>query len=47
MLSQRDSIGLFALQMLLPRLFPSGDLFRFTRYAVIGLWGTCAKPRLA
>ena len=35
---------LFALQMLLPRLFPSGDLFRFTRYALIGLWGTLGAP---
>ena len=37
------SIGLavlVALQMLLPRPFPTGPAFRFTRYAFIGLWGT-------
>lgn len=35
---------LVLLQMLLPRLFPVGDLFRFTRYALIGLWGTLGAP---
>jgi len=35
---------LVALQMLLPRLFPVGPAFRFTRYALIGLWGTLGAP---
>jgi membrane-associated phospholipid phosphatase len=35
---------LFALQMGLGSLFPSGHLFRFTRYALIGLWGTLGAP---
>ena len=41
------SIGLtvlVALQMLLPRLFPVGPVFRFSRYALIGLWGTLGAP---
>lgn len=35
---------LVALQMLLPRLFPTGPAFRFTRYAILGLWGTLGAP---
>ena len=35
---------LVALQMLLPRLFPVGSTFRFTRYALMGLWGTLGAP---
>lgn len=35
---------LFALQMGLSSLFPTGHLFRFTRYALIGLWGTLGAP---
>ena len=35
---------LVALQMLLPRIFPSGPAFRFTRYALLGLWGTLGAP---
>ena len=35
---------LFALQMGLSSLFPAGHLFRFTRYALIGLWGTLGAP---
>ncbi|MBL7063315.1 MAG: phosphatase PAP2 family protein [Anaerolineae bacterium] len=35
---------LVALQMLLPQLFPVGPAFRFTRYALIGLWGTLGAP---
>lgn len=35
---------LVALQMLLPRLFPTGPAFRFTRYALLGLWGTLGAP---
>jgi membrane-associated phospholipid phosphatase len=35
---------LVALQMLLPRLFPVGPVFRFARYALIGLWGTLCAP---
>jgi len=35
---------LVALQMLLPWLFPAGPAFRFTRYALIGLWGTLGAP---
>lgn len=37
-------VVLFALQMLLPQLFPVGPAFRFTRYALIGLWGTLGAP---
>ncbi|MEW6232863.1 MAG: phosphatase PAP2 family protein [Chloroflexota bacterium] len=37
-------VVLVALQMLLPRLFPVGPAFRFTRYALIGLWGTLGAP---
>ncbi|MDY7039250.1 MAG: phosphatase PAP2 family protein [Chloroflexota bacterium] len=35
---------LFALQVGLSKLFPSGHLFRFARYALIGLWGTLGAP---
>ena len=35
---------LVALQMGLPQLFPVGPAFRFTRYAMIGLWGTLGAP---
>lgn len=35
---------LFGLQMGLSSLFPAGHLFRFTRYALIGLWGTLGAP---
>ena len=35
---------LVALQMRLPRLFPVGPVFRFSRYALIGLWGTLGAP---
>jgi len=35
---------LVALQMLLPQIFPVGPVFRFTRYALIGLWGTLGAP---
>ena len=35
---------LVALQMLLPKLFPVGPAFRFTRYALVGLWGTLGAP---
>ena len=35
---------LVALQMFLPQLFPVGPAFRFTRYALIGLWGTLGAP---
>ena len=35
---------LVVLQLLLPRLFPVGPAFRFTRYALIGLWGTLGAP---
>lgn len=35
---------LFALQMGLSGLFPAGHLFRFIRYALIGLWGTLGAP---
>ena len=35
---------LFGLQMGLSSLFPAGPLFRFTRYALIGLWGTMGAP---
>ena len=35
---------LVVLQMLLPQLFPVGPAFRFTRYALIGLWGTLGAP---
>ena len=35
---------LVALQTLLPKLFPVGPAFRFTRYALIGLWGTLGAP---
>jgi hypothetical protein len=37
-------ILLVALQMLLPRIFPAGQAFRFTRYALLGLWGTLGAP---
>ncbi len=37
-------IMLVALQMLLPRIFPAGQVFRFTRYALLGLWGTLGAP---
>ncbi len=36
--------ALFALRMGLSSLFPIGDLFRFIRYALIGLWGTLGAP---
>ena len=36
--------ALFVLQMGLGSLFPVGHLFRFTRYALIGLWGTLGAP---
>jgi hypothetical protein len=36
--------SLVVLQMLLSRLFPVGAAFRFTRYALIGLWGTLGAP---
>jgi len=35
---------LFGLQMGLSSLFPAGHVFRFTRYALIGLWGTLGAP---
>ena len=35
---------LFGLQMGLTSLLPAGPLFRFTRYALIGLWGTLGAP---
>lgn len=35
---------LFGLQMGLSSLFPAGHLFRFTRYTLIGLWGTLGAP---
>ena len=35
---------LFALRMSLSALFPAGHLFRFIRYALIGLWGTLGAP---
>jgi len=35
---------LVALQMGLPQLFPVGPAFRFTRYALVGLWGTLGAP---
>jgi membrane-associated phospholipid phosphatase len=37
-------VVLFALQMGLSSLFPAGDLFRFARYALMGLWGTLGAP---
>lgn len=37
-------LALFALQMGLSSLFPVGHLFRFIRYALIGLWGTLGAP---
>jgi membrane-associated phospholipid phosphatase len=37
---------LVALQILLPKFFPAGPTFRFTRYALIGLWGTLGAPFL-
>jgi len=37
-------VMLFALQMGLSNLFPAGHLFRFTRYALMGLWGTLGAP---
>ena len=35
---------LVALQMLLPQFFPTGPAFRFSRYALIGLWGALGAP---
>ncbi|MDY6876779.1 MAG: phosphatase PAP2 family protein [Chloroflexota bacterium] len=35
---------LMGLQMGLPLLFPIGPVFRFTRYALVGLWGTLGAP---
>jgi membrane-associated phospholipid phosphatase len=37
-------VVLFALQMGLSSLFPTGHLLRFTRYALVGLWGTLGAP---
>ena len=34
----------FGLHMGLSSLFPAGHVFRFTRYALIGLWGTLGAP---
>lgn len=35
---------LVVLRMLLAGLFPLGPAFRFTRYALVGLWGTLGAP---
>ena len=35
---------LVALQMGLPQLFPVRPAFRFTRYALVGMWGTLGAP---
>lgn len=35
---------LFGLRIGLGNLFPAGDLFRFARYVLIGLWGTLGAP---
>jgi len=37
-------VVLLALRMGLSGLFPAGHLFRFIRYALIGLWGTLGAP---